>query len=265
MSYYPNNNQPLGRPAAHRVSQSSPYGPVIPGAPGSFAQPDAYSQGSSAYPTAGSAYPTAGSTYPGSVPTSGYGTQISPSGYGRQVPQGGDAMLWQYFTSVDEDHSGNITAIELQTALVNGNWSKMSEFDLDTVKMLMNIFDADRSGTINFAEFSGLWKYIADWQNVFKHFDRDSSGTIEGRELSEALQSFGYNFTREILSLIEKKYSPPPSGPRGPRPGITFDRFVRACVAVKELTEAFKRVDTDQDMVITITYQRFMEIVLSVP
>lgn len=26
----------------------------------------------------------------------------------------------------------------------------------------------------------------------------------------------------------------------GPPPGITFDRFVRACVAVKTLTEAFQ-------------------------
>lgn len=34
-------------------------------------------------------------------------------------------------------------------------------------------------------EFSGLWKYISDWQNVFRHFDRDGSGSIEGRELAE--------------------------------------------------------------------------------
>lgn len=37
-------------------------------------------------------------------------------------------------------------------------------FDLDTVKMLMGIFDTDRSGTIGFNEFSGLWRYIKDWQ-----------------------------------------------------------------------------------------------------
>jgi Ca2+-binding EF-hand superfamily protein len=160
------------------------------------------------------------------------------------------------------DRSGSITASELQLALVNGNWSK---FDLDTVKMLMNIFDADRSGTINFAEFSGLWKYIADWQNVFKHFDRDASGTIEGRELSEALQSFGYSFSREILTLVERKYSSPPTGARGPPPGISFDRFVRACVAVKTLTEAFQKVDTDKDGMIQITYEHFMQIVLSAP
>ena len=55
-------------------------------------------------------------------------------------------------------------------------------------------------------EFTGLWKYISDWQNVFRHFDRDHSGSIEGRELSEALQSFGYRLSPALLNLIELKY-----------------------------------------------------------
>lgn len=55
-------------------------------------------------------------------------------------------------------------------------------------------------------EFAGLWKYISDWQNVFRHFDRDRSGSIEGRELAEALHSFGYNLSPQLLQLIESKY-----------------------------------------------------------
>ena len=51
--------------------------------------------------------------------------------------------------------------------------------------------DTDRSGTIGFNEFSGLWKYIKDWQNVFRHFDRDRSGSIDGAELNQALAQFG--------------------------------------------------------------------------
>jgi len=93
---------------------------------------------------------------------------------------------------------------------------------------------------------------------VFRHFDRDRSGSIEGRELAEALRSFGYNLSSPLLTLVERKYckfnpltgwsfpynklaaSEPPTG-YGPPPGITFDRFVRACVVVKTLTEAFQR------------------------
>ena len=47
------------------------------------------------------------------------------------------ARLWSWFLTVDEDRSGQISATELQRALVNGNWSP---FDLDTTKMLMGIF-----------------------------------------------------------------------------------------------------------------------------
>jgi hypothetical protein len=65
--------------------------------------------------------------------------------------------------------------------------------------------DTDHSGTIDFkgrkllslsitfltphAEFSGLWKYISDWQNVFRHFDRDGSGSIEGQELAQVMST----------------------------------------------------------------------------
>jgi len=151
---------------------------------------------------------------------------------------------------------------ELQAALVNGNWTK---FDLDTVKMLMNIFDTDRSGTIGFAEFAGLWKYIEDWQRVFRHFDRDGSGSIDGHELHAAMKNFGYNLSPTLLSLVEQKYSSGPAAGYGAPSGITFDRFVRACVVIKQLTEAFTRLDTDRDGWIQINYEEFMKIVLQAP
>ncbi|KIJ69605.1 hypothetical protein HYDPIDRAFT_24429 [Hydnomerulius pinastri MD-312] len=177
-------------------------------------------------------------------------------------PQEADPQLWQWFAAVDTDHSGALSVTELQNALVNGNWSK---FDLDTVKMLMNIFDTDHSGTIGFQEFAGLWKYIAEWQRVFKHFDRDHSGSIEGRELAEALRSFGYSLSPALLTALERKYAAGAASAYGPPPGITFDRFVRACVTVKTLTEAFQRVDTDNDGWVQLSYEEFMKITLLAP
>jgi len=176
-----------------------------------------------------------------------------------------------------------ISAPELQRALINGDWSP---FDLDTVKLLMNIFDTDRSGTIGFNEFAGLWKYIKDWQGVFRHFDRDASGSIDGAELAEALRQFGYNLSPQLLSLVERKYgsAPGPGAPGGgpafpgsvppygggggiggAPAGITFDRFVRACVVVKQITEAFARLDTDRDGWVQINYDQFMRTVLELP
>jgi Ca2+-binding EF-hand superfamily protein len=53
------------------------------------------------------------------------------------------------------------------------------------------MFDRDRSGTINFQEFSQLWKFVTDWQNCFRTYDRDNSGTIDKNELKTALTGFG--------------------------------------------------------------------------
>ncbi|KAG8964371.1 hypothetical protein FRC03_001855 [Tulasnella sp. 419] len=200
-----------------------------------------------------------------------------------QPPPGADPQLWSWFQSVDEDrlvlhptyvewlevslhllttlNAGAITADELQRALVNGNWT---QFDLDTVRMLMGLFDTDRSGTIGFHEFVGLWKYIAEWQKVFRHFDQDQSGSIDGAELANALRQFGYNLSPQLLSLLEQKYASLPGGYGSPG-GINFDRFVRACVSTKTLTEAFQRLDTDRDGWINLDYETFMRIVLSAP
>jgi len=128
--------------------------------------------------------------------------------------------------------------------------------------------DTDRSGTISFKEFSGLWKYIKDWQNVFRHFDRDRSGSIDGQELRDALSQFGYNLSPPLLDLLQKKYDVKATSLRtrgAPPPGISFDRFVRACVVVKQLSESFGKLDTDRDGWIQINYDQFMHTVLSLP
>ncbi|KAJ7032256.1 hypothetical protein C8F04DRAFT_1107740 [Mycena alexandri] len=205
------------------------------------------------------------------APGGGYGAGGHAGGFappgGQGPPPGADPQLWNWFTSVDTDRSGAITAPELERALINGDWTP---FDLDTVKLLMTIFDTDRSGTIGFNEFAGLWKYIKDWQNVFKHFDRDRSGSIDGNELRDALAQFGYNLSPHLLVLVQRKYdvkasATAPAPGRGAPPGISFDRFVRACVVVKQLSEAFGRLDTDRDGWIQIGYEGFMETVLSLP
>ncbi|KAK1224291.1 Small subunit processome complex component [Marasmius sp. AFHP31] len=183
-------------------------------------------------------------------------------------PQDNRDLRLMLITTVDVDNSGAITADELQKALINGDWTP---FDLDTVKLLMSIFDVDRSGTIGFHEFEGLWKYIKDWQNVFRHFDRDRSGSIEGNELEQALTQFGYRLSPQLLDLVVKKYAgsqpqPQPGyGGGGAGGGISFDRFVRACVAIKQISETFGKLDSDRDGWIQINYEQFMQAVLSLP
>ncbi|TEB37906.1 EF-hand [Coprinellus micaceus] len=114
----------------------------------------------------------------------------------------------------------------------------------------MTIFDVDRSGTIGFNEFAGLWKYIKDWQNVFRHFDRDRSGSIEGNELREALGQFGYNLSPQLLELLQKKYD-------------ATDKKANQAALSESL---FGKLDSDRDRWIQmINYDQFMHTALSLP
>ncbi|PWN52873.1 EF-hand [Violaceomyces palustris] len=211
----------------------------------------------------------------GGPPGGGYGSG-RPQAYTQSTgpPPGADPQLWSWFTAVDRDGSGQINPTELSQALINGDWTP---FDLDTVKMLMSVFDVDRSGHISFNEFAGLWKYIQDWQGVFRHFDADRSGSIDQAELANALRNFGYNLNPRLLHIITQKYinndsTPPSNSGSGGMPqgragasGITFDRFVRACVVIKTLTENFQKHDTQRSGWIQINYDQFMELCLSAP
>jgi Ca2+-binding EF-hand superfamily protein len=64
----------------------------------------------------------------------------------------------------------------------------------------------DNSGTIDFNEFAGLWRYIEDWKKCFQTFDRDNSGNIDQAEMSMALKTFGYNLSDRFISVLVQKF-----------------------------------------------------------
>lgn len=181
----------------------------------------------------------------------------------RPPPPGADPGLWKLFDNVDADASDDIDASELQEALINGDWS---HFDLETVNLLINIFDSDGDDRICFIEFAKLCDYLADWQRVFQKFDPDHSGTIDRAELQNALTDFGYPVTPQLLNILQRRYdvtvSKPPTKPGTP-PGITFDRFVRACVLLDRVDRAFTRLDTNGDRWVQMNYLEFLRTALS--
>ena len=56
-------------------------------------------------------------------------------------------FLWNIFSQVDKDRSGQISTDELAQALSNGTWAP---FNPETVRQMIGMFDQDYSGTINF-------------------------------------------------------------------------------------------------------------------
>lgn len=127
------------------------------------------------------------------------------------------------FCRVDKDRSGFISSDELQMALSNGTWTP---FNPETVRLMIGMFDKHNRGTVSFEDFGALWKYVIDWQACFRSFDRDGSGNINVAELKDALSSFGYRLSEQIVSVMLKKFD------RFGRGTILFDDFIQCCVVL---------------------------------
>ncbi|CAK8684985.1 unnamed protein product [Clavelina lepadiformis] len=209
----------------------------------------------------------------GAPPSQGYGQPPPQQGYGAQPQQGyGQPPTQQYghpggygspqqpnlleiFQRVDKDRSGQITTKELQEALANGTWKP---FNPETVRLMIGMFDHDRSGTIGFNEFSGLWKYVTDWQATFRRYDRDNSGSIDKAELKNALVQFGYRLSDKFYDLLVRKFD------RQGRGTIAFDDFIQCCVVLQTLTNSFQQHDTNRNGWINVSYEQFLTMVFSV-
>lgn len=88
------------------------------------------------------------------------------------------------------------------------------------------MFDKNQNGTVSFEEFGALWKYVTDWQNCFRSFDRDNSGNIDRHELKTALTNFGYRLSDQIIDTLIRKYD------RAGRGTIYFDDFIQCCIVL---------------------------------
>ncbi|XP_064597196.1 peflin-like [Liolophura sinensis] len=182
---------------------------------------------------------------PGGYGQPGYG---APPGQG-MIPPGVDPQVYQWFIAVDADRSGKISAIELQQALTNTNWS---HFNPEVCRLMIGMFDRDQSGTIDLLEFQSLWTYIQQWRGVFQQYDRDRSGAIEGAELHTALSQMGYNLSPNFINLVVCKFDVQA------RRQLTLDNFIQACVMLRSITETFRQKDTGGMGTIQISYEDFM-------
>lgn len=155
---------------------------------------------------------------------------------------------------VDRDRSGKINAAELKSALINGKGQPFSD---TACNLMIGMFDADRSGTIDVYEFEKLYAYINQWLQMFRTYDRDQSGHIEENELSQAFNQMGFRFSAEFIKFLVKK-----SDPQAAKE-VSVDQFILLCVQLQRFTEAFRQRDAEQRGVITINFEDFLTVALT--
>nr|CDS35375.2 programmed cell death protein [Hymenolepis microstoma] len=160
-----------------------------------------------------------------------------------------DPKIVSYFRSVDRDNSGYIHAEELQGALSNGIGTP---FDITCLSLMISIFDQDNNGTISLNEFEQLFKYITDWQNVFRQHDRDCSGSIDIGEFTHTLKQFGYNLSPNFIQWLFSRFNKQRSNKLG------FDKYVHILVCLQILTRSFSTFDTQRRGVATMSFEQFL-------
>jgi len=259
----PQGGYPGAAPSGGYPGSAPPTGSYPGSAPPPGGYPGSAPRPAGGYP--GSAPPQGG--YPGSAPPQGGypGSAPPQGGYpGSAPPQGGypgygapqqppvDPQVQQWFNAVDQDRSGQITAGELSKALVNGNWSNFSE---EACRMMIEMFDKDKKGTITVHEFGSLFAYINQWKATFEAIDKDRSGFIEQAELNQAFQQMGFRFSPTFVQNLLAKYDPKTRR-------LSLDNFIVACVQIQRLTTSFKTRDREMRGQATMAYEDFVGIAL---
>ncbi|XP_057684251.1 peflin [Corythoichthys intestinalis] len=227
-----------------------------------------YSGGSGSYQSGPSAPYSGAAVPPGGYYGQGQGGHYGPgpggAGYGGQphgapynhpapsgnIPPGVNPEAYQWFKSVDTDHSGYINLKELKQALLNSNWSNFND---ETCLMMINMFDRTKSSRMDLYGFSALWDFMQKWRALFQQYDRDRSGSISGTELHQALAQMGYNLSPQFAESLVRRFSV-----RAARPGMQLDRFIQVCTQLQSMTQFFREKDTTMTGNIRLNYEDFL-------
>mmetsp|Transcript_15565 Transcript_15565/g.25633 ORF Transcript_15565/g.25633 Transcript_15565/m.25633 type:complete len:298 (+) Transcript_15565:1-894(+) len=164
-----------------------------------------------------------------------------------------DFVLKEWFQTVDQDRSGHIDKEELKMALNAAG----ETFSASTIRMMVDMFDTDKNGTIDFDEFRHLFKYIQVLREAFEAQDRDRDSRLNLGEVRQALSQAQYDFkdpktTVKLLQRFDPKE----------RSALVFENFVELAIQLGQTRTLFTKLDTDKDKLIKLNLDEVVSLTL---
>eukprot|EP01104_Vermistella_antarctica_P015201 TRINITY_DN492_c0_g1_i1.p1 TRINITY_DN492_c0_g1~~TRINITY_DN492_c0_g1_i1.p1 ORF type:complete len:313 (+),score=43.00 TRINITY_DN492_c0_g1_i1:54-941(+) len=223
-------------------------------------------------PPPGAGYPPHAPYGGGGAPAQAYGQapgtpqqqqqNSSAAHYYSQVSQQEMGQLQAWFSAVDRDRSGQISAKELAQMDFGG-----VRFGPDTARLLIKVFDVDRSGEVSFYEYAALHKFIMSMKQAFYMFDADRSGSIDQNELSRALSQGGFYFSPQTIQMVLNKFKAQaltqtqrPGMLWGKQAGLGFEQFLQVCAFLGVLRSSFEGKDPHRTGSITVNLEGLVQL-----
>uniref|UniRef100_A0A8C5M379 Uncharacterized protein n=1 Tax=Leptobrachium leishanense TaxID=445787 RepID=A0A8C5M379_9ANUR len=129
-------------------------------------------------------------------------------------------------------------------------------FSASTCREMINLFDINRTGTVDVEEFKDLWENLETYMGIFKTMDADSSGSMDSNEMRNALCKAGFELGNNIQEVIVQKYASSDLT-------IKFDDFIACLIRLKTLFKMFNLLDTTKSEFITLSLSEWLCVLLA--
>ncbi|XP_061551739.1 calpain-3 [Phycodurus eques] len=178
------------------------------------------------------------------------------------VSAGEESEEDQQFRTIFQEIAGEdmeITANELRHVLnrhiVKHKSLSTEGFSLESCRSMIALMDMDGTSRLNLQEFRYLWKKIKKWQEIFKHYNPDQSGSINSYEMRNAVNDTGFRLNNQLYDIITMRYADESMN-------VDFDSFISCLVRLEAMFRAFQAFDQHGDGTIRLSVLEWLQLTM---
>ncbi|XP_019723741.1 calpain small subunit 1-like isoform X1 [Hippocampus comes] len=132
---------------------------------------------------------------------------------------------------------------------------KTDGFSIESCRSMVAVMDSDSTGKLGFHEFKYMWNNIKRWQGIYVSHDKDKSGVICSKELTQAFKAAGFPLNDQLYKMIIRRYS-------DEHGDMDFDNFVGCLVRLDAMCRAFKTLDKGNSGSINLDIKEWLQLTM---